>query len=397
MSPKRHLLLATCSVGIEALLADELRELGCQSVEERRGAVAWRGTLESAYRTLLESRLASRVLLEVGFGKATSERVLYDTVSAIDWSAHASPEHSLAVDFLGLNPGIRHTGFGAQRVKDAICDRLRQDQGRRPDVDRASPDLRIHAFLTEKHIAISIDLAGPPLHQRSGGAEGGQAPLKETLAAAILRLAGWHRRPRPLLDPMCGTGTLLREAAAMARGDAAGLLRTRWGFQGWVGHQPALWEGLVQQARERAPRPVPPIFGRDRDPASLAQARQSLARLGLADCVQLEQGELAQARPPVEGPGMVLCNPPYGERLGDEAEARRTMGELGDVLRRHFLGWEAWILAGSPALARGLGLRPEQRIPIWNGPIECRLLQVPIDTRPVKDEAGPHREPPAPR
>lgn len=397
MSPKSVRLLATCSVGIESLLADELRELSCENIEERRGAVAWRGSLESAYRVLLESRLASRVLLEVGFGKATSERVLYQTVQAIDWAAHVSPDHSLSVDFLGLNPGIRHTGFGAQRVKDAICDRLRLDTGRRPDVDRATPDLRVHAYLMEKHVAVSIDLAGPPLHLRSGGVEGGAAPLKETLAAAILRLAGWHLQPRPLVDPMCGTGTLLREAAAMARGDAAGLHRTRWGFQGWVGHQPELWQGLVERAKRRPPRPLPTILGRDRDPAALAQARQGLKRLGLADAVRLEEGALVDARPPEGPPGMVVCNPPYGERLGDEAEAKATMGALGDVLRRHFLGWEAWLLAGSPALARTLGLRPEQRIPIWNGPIECRLLKVPIDTRPVKDEARPPREQPATR
>ncbi|MCK6502817.1 THUMP domain-containing protein [Myxococcota bacterium] len=395
MKARSHRLAATCPRGLEAVLAEELVSLGLPPGEQLRGAVAWRGDLEQAYRALLWSRVASRVLLEIGFGKATSERVLYDTARSLDWTAHASPARTLAVDFVGANDGIRHTGYGAQRVKDAICDALRAATGARPSVDPRQPDLRVHAYLTEKHLALSVDLAGAPLHLRSGGVEGGQAPLKETLAAALLRIAGWPAAAAqglPLVDPMCGTGTLLREGAAMARGDAPGLGRARWGFQGWLGHDPALWTRLVDQARSRPPRPVPLIVGSDQDPQALAVARAALTAQGLDEAVHLARRPLAEVGPPAGPPGILVTNPPYGERLGDPDQAGQTMAALGDVLRHRFLGWRAWILAGSPALARRLGLRPTRRVEVWNGGIDCRWLEVPISARPVG--APPEQVPP---
>lgn len=386
MKARTYRLVASCPRGLEAVLAEELGGLGLPPGELLRGAVAWRGSLEQAYRALLWSRTASRVLLEVGFGKATSERVLYESVRGVDWTAHASAERTLAVDFVGGNDGIRHTGFGAQRVKDAICDALREATGARPSVDTRDPDLRVHAYLSEKHVALSIDLAGAPLHLRSGGVEGGQAPLKETLAAALLYLAGWPAAASeglPLVDPMCGTGTLLREGAAIARGDAPGLARGRWGFHGWQGHDAGLWARLVQQARATPPRVVPVIAGSDQDPQALAVARAALTAQGLDEVVRLSRRPLADARPPAGPAGLVVTNPPYGERLGDPTQAGDTMAALGDLLRHHFLGWRAWVLAGSPALARRLGLRPARRIEVWNGGIDCRWLEVPISERPV--------------
>lgn len=381
MSPRRHRLVATCSRGLEPLLVEELAELGIEAPEPGRGAVSWRGALETGYRALLESRLASRILLEIGFGRATSERVLYETVRALPWTHHLGPEQTVAVDFVGINPGIRHTGFGAQRVKDALCDHLREATGARPDVDREAPALRLQAYLREKHLALHVDLAGAPMHLRSAGVEGGAAPLKETLAAAILRLAGWHRAQVPLVDPMCGSGTLLREAASMACGDAPGRLREMPGSPGWRGHDRALWARMLAEVRTRPRRPTPPILGRDVDPHALALARRGLLGLDLADRVVLEVGALADARPPTGPPGLVLTNPPYGERLGTEEQARATLVELGRLLRARFPGWRAFVLAGNPDLARAVGLRPARRIPLYNGALECRLLDLPIDER----------------
>lgn len=384
----RHWLTATCPRGLEAVVAKELRVIGLPQGEVARGAVRIRGSMDDAYRALLWSRTASRILLEVGHGRATSERALYDTVRDIDWTQHITSRRTLAVDFVGGNAGIRHSGFGARRVKDGICDALRDATGSRPSVDRDDPDLRVHVYLSGRHATISVDLAGPPLHLRSGGVEGGQAPLKETLAAALLRIAGWPKAAaegQPLVDPMCGTGTFLREAAAMARGDAPGLGRERWGFEGWLGHDAARWRRLVDEARSRQPGDVPTILGSDHDPGALAAARAGLTALGLQDHVRLERRRLEDARPPEGRPGMLVVNPPYGNRLGDPEEAAAIMGALGDLLRHHFLGWQAWVLAGSVSLSKRLGLRPAQRMPVWNGRIDCRWLEVPISERPVGD------------
>lgn len=382
-----EILTLPCPTGLEPVLAEELVELGLPTGTCLRGAVRLRADREAAYRALLGSRVASRVLLQVAFGPSRDARQLYDTVRSVPWVEHLGATQTLAVDFVGTNPELRHSGFSARCVKDAICDELRDRTGARPSVDLQDPDLRVHVYLDVDRCRVSLDLSGPPLHLRSGGVQGGVAPLKENLAAALLRIAGWPAAARagaPLVDPMCGTGTLLREGAAMARGDAPGLARSRWGFSGWAQHDQALWQRLVTEARERPPRPVPPIVGSDRDGTALGLAREGLAALGLQDCVRLDKLPLEQARPPDGPPGLVVTNAPYGARLGDEAEATATMRALGDVLRQHFLGWHAWVLAGSPALARQLGLRPAKRHEIWNGRIDCRWLDVPISAAPVQ-------------
>lgn len=381
---------APCARGLEPVLAAELQELGLEQVRALTGAVAFTGPLEHGYRALLWSRVASRVLLQVGQGPARDAQQLYRTVRQVPWVRHLSPHHTLAVDFVGRNDELRHSGFAARRTKDAICDALRDETGRRPSIDLKDPDLRVHVYLFRDRCRISLDLAGPPLHERSAGVFGGAAPLKETLAAAILYEAGWPAAARagtPLVDPMCGSGTFLREAVAMAAGLAPGLARERWGFHGWQGHDQQLWGRLVGRARAHPPRPVPPVFGYDSDRDALETAQRGLRGLGLDDTVRFAQAPLAVAEPPTEQPGLVVTNPPYGERLLSRAEAENLMGTLGDVLRRRFLGWTAWVLAGSPRLAKRIGLKPSQKIPMWNGRIECRLLEVPISSEPVSRDA----------
>jgi len=354
--------------------------------------VRFAGTLADGYRACLWSRVASRILLPVDTVYAGSVRALYAELRKIRWLEHLGPHRTLAVHFVGTDERIRNSHFGALKVKDAIVDTIRQFAGDRPSIDTEAPDVRIHAWLHRKRVTVSLDLSGDPLHLRGLNRDGGPAPLKETLAAGILRYAGWHRHGpagAPLVDPLCGSGTFLLEAADVLADRAPGLARPRWGFQGWKGHEPEAWEGLLAEARERV-RPLPRgrLFGFDDDPDQVERARANLATIGAADAVPIERRALRDQEPPVPGRealphGLVVTNPPYGERLGDEEAVRALWSELGDVLRRRFLGWTAWLLAGNPQLPKALGLRPKRRIELYNGPIEARLLHVPISDRPV--------------
>lgn len=384
--------IATVSRGLEGLLAQELTEIGLDVVREERAAVRFRGPLASGYRACLWSRLASRVLLELAEVPAGSGDALFEGASAIAWQDHLGPRDTLAVRFVGKNRAIRHPHYGALRVKDAICDVLREREGARPSIDRDAPDVGVHVHLRGGRAGISIDLSGFPLHLRGRDRDGGPAPLRETLAAGMLRMAGWHRlapQGALLVDPLCGSGTIAVEAADVLRDRAPGLRRTWWGFSGWRGHDPEVWADLVRQARARL-RPAGGlrIFASDHDPEQIRRAEDNLARAEMVGEVRFRCAPLAEARPPGPGReelphGLVVSNPPYGVRLGDEAEVEALWRELGSVLRRYFLGWEGWLLAGAPEPARCLGLRPRARHVIFNGPLEGRVLDVPIATEPV--------------
>lgn len=387
--------IAPTSKGTEPVLAEELRALGAARVEEARGAVRFAGELGLGYRAALWSRVASRVLLVLRRFRCEDERALYEAVRAIPWTDHLGPEQTLAVDCVGQAPWLANSHFAELRVKDAVVDRVRAETGRRPGVDVRSPDIGLHLHLAEDRATLSLDLAGEALHRRNISRATGDAPLKENLAAAILLLAGWPEAAReglPLLDPMCGAGTLLLEAGWMARDVAPGLARTRWGFQAWRGHEPARWRKIVAEAEERrragAARPLR-LIGFDTANPTLVVAADNAARAGLRDALTLERRPLGEAAPP-EGPaGLLVTNPPYGHRLGEEEELGSLYAELGDVLRRRFLGWRAWVFTGSRTLAGRVGLKAARRIPLWNGPLECRLLFFPISGEAPRERAGP--------
>ncbi len=376
-------LVATCAPGLEGALALELARLLQRPVEARSCAVAFEGDLECAYRACLWSRVATRILWPLRVCYAHNPVALYAELRRIPWAEHLGVEQSLAVHFVGQNRGIRNSQFGAQKVKDAIVDALRQER-RRPRVDLEAPDVRIHVALRKNRATVSVDLSGDALHLRGHDRDGGPAPLKETLAAGILWLAGVPDSDpdTPIVDPFCGSGTLLVEAAAMRRGLAPGLGRRRWGFTRWRMHDEALWRRLTDEARAAA-RPAGPlrIFGGDRDAAQLQRARDNAARAGVTDDIGFVEQPLSAWTPPVDQPGRIITNPPYGERLGDAAEVRETWRALGDVLRQRFAGWTAWAFAGSPKLAREIGLKPARRIPLHNGALEGRLIEVPIAER----------------
>jgi 23S rRNA (guanine2445-N2)-methyltransferase / 23S rRNA (guanine2069-N7)-methyltransferase len=332
-----------------------------------------------AYRVCYRSRVASRVLLVLRRFPCPDARALYGAVRTLRWAEHFGPDQSVRVDFVGTSPTIRQSHFGALKVKDAIVDAMREATGGRPSVDLDEPDVRVRVRLAEGHATLALDLSGAPLHQRGVGRDGGPAPLKESLAAAVLHLAGWPAAAAaglPLVDPMCGSGTLLTEAAGIALGHAAGRSR-RFGFERWRGHDAAAWAAV----RAETDRPLAGsvrIHGSDLDPAQVARARENAARAGVASALALRVGSIADIEPPRGPAGLVVTNPPYGERLGEADEVAVVWRELGDALRQRFLGWHAWVLAGSPQLAKQLGLRPAARLPLHNGPLDGRLLSVPI-------------------
>ncbi len=377
--------LATCPAGVADLLAAEIIAQGATAARELRGGVEFEGSIEIAYRVCLWSRTASRVLLRLADVPGADAKVLYDGVRSVDWSAHLFPDGTLAVDFTGTSEGITHTNFGAQRVKDAIVDGFRARHGKRPSVDLRNPDLRVNVHLRHDVAALSIDLSGESLHRRGYRLRGVAAPLKENLAAAILLRSGWPdlaAQSWDCLDPLCGSGTLIIEAALMATDSAPGLLRERFGFTRWRGHQPNLWQRLLEEARERRVQGRAHRRGRclgfDHDAAAIRAAIDNAERAGLRGELHFERRPLTELERPSEQPGLLVTNPPYGERVGEINELGNLYRELGAKLREHFVGWKVTILTGNPPQARELGIRARRSHTLWNGPLECRLLRFDI-------------------
>jgi 23S rRNA (guanine2445-N2)-methyltransferase / 23S rRNA (guanine2069-N7)-methyltransferase len=383
---------ATVPVGMTDLLARELGAFGATSIRERNAGVMFTGTLEVGYRACLWSRVASRVLLQLTEFNAANADEFYAQVRALDWSAHIDPARTIACEFTGTHPTITHSHFGALRLKDGICDRLRADSGARPDVALVRPAVRLHAHANNTQVTLSLDLAGEGLHRRGYRTEAGEAPLRENLAAGILLRAKWPEtaeRGEEFLDPMCGSGTLVIEAALIAAQRAPGLRREYFGFLGWKRHDGALWQQLRIEAERRALPDVASILrGTDIDQRSLSIAAANAERAGVLGLVRFEHRPLASVSPMTGGPGLLCVNPPYGERLGSEADARALYAQLGQRLREYFVGWDAAILSASPASARELHLRTYRVHELMNGTIPVRLLRIDLGAPGVEDHAA---------
>lgn len=378
--------IATAPMRMEQLLAEELLNLGAVDVSESRVGASFNGTLETAYRACLWSRVANRILLPLASFPAPTPEALYEGVQCIAWSEHFGVTDSFAVECNTSRSQITHSHFGALKVKDAIVDQFRERQGARPSVDVEQPDIRINVYLLQDQATLSLDLSGESLHRRGYREQGLGAPLKENLAAAILLRAGWPGiagRGGALLDPMCGSGTLPIEAALMAADIAPGLLRSHWGFLRWRQHDEALWNLLLSEARARREKGLvnlPAIIGYDQSPKAVRTAQTNAARAGLRGKVQIEQRELSRAAPnPAADSGLLVVNPPYGERLGRDADLTALYRLLGDTLKQRFSGWQAAILTGTPELGKSLGLRAKKIYSLFNGAIECRLLRIDVD------------------
>ena len=378
--------IATAPMRMEQLLAEELRNLGAVDVAESRVGASFNGTLETAYKACLWSRTANRILLPLASFAAETPAALYEGVQCVSWSDHFGVTQSFAVECNSSRSQISHSHFAALKVKDAIADQFRERQGARPSVQVEQPDILINLYLLRDQATLSLDLSGESLHRRGYREQGLGAPLKENLAAAMLLRAGWPEmaaRGGALLDPMCGSGTLPIEAALMAADIAPGLLRRHWGFLHWKQHDEALWNRLLSEAhvrREKGLAQLPVIVGCDQSAPAVRSAQTNAARAGLQGRVRFEQRELSQAAPVSAAVnGLVVANPPYGERLGRDSDLPRLYRLLGDTLKQRFTGWQAAILTGTPELGKRLGLRARKIYSLFNGAIECKLLCIDID------------------
>ncbi|MAT50423.1 MAG: bifunctional 23S rRNA (guanine(2069)-N(7))-methyltransferase RlmK/23S rRNA (guanine(2445)-N(2))-methyltransferase RlmL [Porticoccaceae bacterium] len=373
-----------CPRGLEGLLKAELDTLGAENARETVAGVYADGDSAFAYRVCLWSRFANRVLMPLGRFDVPSSQALYDGVTAITWQDHLPIGATIAVDFVGTNDAIRHSQYGAQRVKDAIVDAMVKQGAPRPNVELRSPDLRINAHLAKGRIVISLDLSGESLHRRGYRVAMVPAPLKENLAAAILVRAGWPEicaRGGALIDPMCGSGTLLIEGALMAADIAPGLLRERFGFQGWKQYDAALWREVSREAGERRAaglaRDLPEIRGYDKDRRAVDATLKNIAEIGLDNVVKVICKPLSSISKPthkiIEN-GLLVSNPPYGERWGDVESLRPLYRSLGDIARREFPGWTLGVFTGNPDLASELRLRSDRKYKFFNGTIPSQLL-----------------------
>jgi 23S rRNA (guanine2445-N2)-methyltransferase / 23S rRNA (guanine2069-N7)-methyltransferase len=376
--------IATAPIGAASVLAEELAQLGAEDIRERSHDVKFQGTLEVGYRTCLWSRTATRVLLSLGSIDASSSKNVYEAVKRIDWAEHLAPGATLACDCSGGNESIRHTIYGSQLLKDAVCDNLREATGERPNIKPERPDVLLHLHVEGPTALVSVDFSGESLHRRGYRSEGGRAPLKENVAAAVLLRAGWPNiagQGGMLLDPMCGSGTFLTEGALIAADAAPAIDRDYFGFLGWRGHDAELWERLRTEARaRRAARPARRcIFGSDNDSDAVRMAIANGAHAGVADWLHIEKRSLSEVVRPKGESGLVVANPPYGERIGAESGLPALYSELGSVLRERFQGWQAAILTGNPPLARNLGIYAKRTHRVFNGTIECRLLRFDLN------------------
>ena len=373
---------ATCTRGLEAVLAAELAGLGAAAVETGRGVVRFRGDSGTVARANLWLRTAMRVLVELGEGNASSRTALYDLVARVPWEEWVRPGQTMAVSAAGQADAFPNTAFAALVVKDALVDRLRNRMGWRPDVDRSDPDLRIWVHLAGDSAAIGVDSTGEPLSHRGYRPRGGPAPLAESLAAGILLLAGYDGS-QPLFDPMCGTGTIAIEAALIATGSAPGCHRS-FASERWSGHDAGLLAELRREARESARPAAAAIVAGDVDPRALAATRANAVAAGVAGALTVAAADVRHLAPVPAGT-LIVANPPYGQRLGAGEDLHGLYRDLGEGLRTHARGSTAWLLVGDTQLIKCVALRPSRRIVLFNGPIECRLVRYDIRTAETPD------------
>jgi putative N6-adenine-specific DNA methylase len=378
---------APCPRGLEAALAGELADLNASDVVAAEGGVAFAGPMTLAYHANLESRLASRILWQVGHGAYRDETDIYALAHALDWPRWFRADRTLRVDVAATRSPVHSLEFITLRIKDAVCDRHRAACGARPSVSKERPDVRVHAYLTASDATFYLDTSGDPLFKRGLRREAVEAPLRENLAAGLLRLAAWEPGT-PLLDPLCGGGTIVLEAALIALDIAPGLKRT-FGFQklGW--YDGPTWQRIKQAAQRRArPAARAAIYASDNDAIAVAQCKANFAAAGLTDAVSVEQADVLARAAPAPG-GIIVSNPPYGHRLAESSALAEFYPRLGDALKQRFPGWTAYLLSGDARLAKLIGLKASRRTPLYNGALECRLYEYRVIAGSARGRAAP--------
>jgi putative N6-adenine-specific DNA methylase len=384
-------LFLPCAAGVEGFLADEVHRLTGLAGDDLltgRGGITLRASWREAMRINLHSRLAQRVLVQLSHTPYRAEQDLYEAASAVAWEIWFTNKETFKVEVTAQHSPLKSLNFAGLKIKDAVADRFRHKSGERPSVDTQWPHVRIYAHLTSDHATLYIDTSGEPLFKRGWREDKGEAPLKETLAAAMIAASGWDAQA-PLYDPCCGSGTIAIEAAQVACHIAPGLLR-RFGFERLLPYQPHVWKGLWEEAKAQQRAPTAPVFGSDVAFRMVDFAQRNAARAGVAVAVQLRGGDALQRMPPTETPGVMLVNPPYGERIETAGVAGRTQGgreraetedggdfftQLAAHWKKNYPGWTAWVLTPDLKLPSRMRLKESRRVPMWNGPIECRLFR----------------------
>ncbi len=364
---------APCPRGLEAALAAELDVLGAAEITTTDGGAAFTGPIQLAYRANLESRLASRILWRVGHGAYRDENDVYDLARALDWPRWFRVDRTIRVDVAASRSPLTSLEFATLRIKDAVCDRHRAVGGVRPSISKDRPDVRVHAYLTATDASFYLDTSGEPLFKRGYRRETAEAPLRENLAAGLLRLAGWQPGT-PLLDPMCGSGTIAIEAAMIALDMAPGLKRT-FGFQKLAWYDGPAWQRIKQAAQRRARPPAPlAIWASDDDATAIHQCSENIAAAGIEGTITVERADaLTRASPAPTG--IIVTNPPYGVRVAESGALAAFYPQLGDVLKQRYAGWTAYLMSGDTRLPKLIGLKASRRTPLFNGAIECRLYE----------------------
>jgi putative N6-adenine-specific DNA methylase len=364
---------APCPRGLESVLVIELQRLGASSVKEEDGGAGFEGSWETCYRANLESRIASRILWRVACGPYASEADIYRTTLALPWHEWFIPSRTIRVNVAAIRCPLRSLDFVTLRIKDAVCDKFREVAGCRPSVDTLQPDIRIHGFLDARKFSLYLDTSGEALFKRGLRKSTGEAPIRENLAAGILHLAGW-KPGIPLLDPMCGSGTFLVEAAQISLDIAPGSGRS-FAFEKLSGFDEGLWKRLKAVATDRQKlKTTQPIFGSDLYGDALSTARINLSAAGLSEIVTLKQANVLEMAAPAPS-GIIVTNPPYGRRMGGQQPLEDFYPRLGDILKKKFSGWSAYIITADPLLPKRIRLAASRRIPLFNGALECRLLE----------------------
>ncbi len=364
---------ATCPRGLEAPLAEDLAAWGASDVQAVPGGVQFSGDWRVCYTANLETRLATRILWRVGFGSYRNEDDIYQLARKLAWPRWFEPMQTMRVYMTAIKSPLKSLEFATLRIKDAICDRFRESTDTRPNIDTARPDIRIHAFLRAQDVTFYLDTSGEPLYKRGFKRASVEAPIKENLAAGILRLAGW-KPGIPLLDPMCGSGSFLLEAAQISLDIAPGLARN-FAFQKLKNYQSGIWYRVKGEAEKRRMPVQPlPIWGGDIQGDEIQRARQNLAAAGLHEAVHLKQVDVLDSSPPAES-GILIANPPYGVRIQSRLGMDEFYPKLGDTLKRRYSGWNCYFISADTDLAKLIGLKASKRTPLFNGDLECRLYE----------------------
>lgn len=365
---------ATCPRGLEALLQSELQSIGAKDIKPTDGGVGFAGELSVCYSANLHSRIATRILMQVGRGSYTNEDDLYQAAYKLNWPNWFDVKHDFMVKVTGVKCPLKSLEFATLRIKDAVCDKFRQVVDSRPYIDTKNPAVRIHAYLTAENYQFYVDTSGDALYMRGNRKASIEAPLRENLAAGILQLSGW-KAGQALLDPMCGSGTFLLEAAMISLNIAPGLKRN-FGFEKLKNYESDTWKKIKNLALKNAkPVSFQKIYGSDSDLRAVRVARQNLSEAGLLESVQLAQVDFTEAIPPAES-GVMVANPPYGVRIGEDEELALLYPKMGEALKRKFAGWNTYFLTNDLRLPKLMRLTPSKRTPLFNGPLECRLFEI---------------------